>query len=139
MSGSIQLIKMVKPNGKLDWRCKKTEKTVKSGANTTRVPTESVSMINLVPGYCAESSALAGGNGQNHFSAVALASFSPLRARLGAVLLAMWRQPRLSTRTIRSLSSSNHDPRHAIAAAQTVPVDRLQRYVAPWIGHRDSK
>ena len=69
----------------------------------------------------------------------ALASCSPLRARLGAFLLAMWRQPRLSTRTIRSPSTSNHDPRHAITAAQTMTVNRLQRYVAPRPSQHDSK
>jgi hypothetical protein len=62
---------------------------------------------------------------------------SPLRARLGVFLLAMWRQPRLSTRSIRSLSSSNHDPRHAITAAQTVAVDRLERYVATRFAQHD--
>ena len=44
--GSIQSIEMVERNGKLDWSCEKTEKTVKSGANTTRVPIESIWMIN---------------------------------------------------------------------------------------------
>jgi len=48
MSGSIQLIEMVELNGKLDWPCEKTKNTVKSGANTTRVPIEFVWMIDLV-------------------------------------------------------------------------------------------
>jgi ribosomal protein L37AE/L43A len=48
MSGSIPSREMVERNGTLDWSCKKTGKTVKSGANTTRVPIEFVWMIDLV-------------------------------------------------------------------------------------------
>jgi hypothetical protein len=40
---------------------------------------------------------------------------------------------------LRVMLSSNHDPRHTIAAAQPLPVDRLQRYVASRLSQYDSK
>lgn len=63
----------------------------------------------------------------------------PVLWKRNAEIICLWRQPRLNTRTIRSLSSSNHDPRHAIIVAQTMTVDRLQRYVAARLSQHDSK